>query len=67
MTRRPITSQTVAATAAENAGHPLSKDRAEAQLEAVEAMLQQVEVLRRLPLKDVEPAPLFKPIETKPR
>lgn len=61
--RRPIKADTIAAVAAENAGHPLDKARAAAYAEAFEPILQQLEALRRLPLKDVEPAVIFQPVE----
>ena len=62
--RKPITPATVAAVAAENAGHPLAADRAAAYAEALEPILQQIETLRRLPLKDLEPAMIFRPDES---
>jgi hypothetical protein len=61
--RKPITPATVAAIAAENAGHPLEPGRAAAYAAALEPILQQMQVLRALPLKDVEPAVVFRPVE----
>lgn len=63
--RRPITAETVAAVARENAGHPLEPERAAAYAEALEPILGMMQQLRALPLKDVEPAPVFSPVEGK--
>lgn len=61
--RKPITAETVAAVARENAGHPLESERAAAYAAALEPILGMMEQLRALPLKDVEPAPVFTPVE----
>ena len=61
--RSEITAETVAAVAAQNAGHPLDAARAAGYAAALEPILQQLEVLRGLPLKDVEPAVVFQPME----
>jgi hypothetical protein len=63
--RRPIRPETVAATAAENAGHPLDDARAAAYAEALEPVLQAMESLRALPLKHLEPATVFQPVEAR--
>ncbi|GAB5467025.1 MAG: hypothetical protein Kilf2KO_00550 [Rhodospirillales bacterium] len=65
--RRPLKASTVAAVAAENAGHPVPPERLAALAPMVEAMAQQAEVLRGLPLKEAEPACVFRPIETPKR
>lgn len=65
--REPITAETVAAVAAQNAGHPLDPDRAAAYAAALEPLLDQIAGLRRLPLKDVEPAVVFAAIEVPKR
>lgn len=62
--REPITAETVAAVARQNAGHPLEPARAAAYAAALEPLLEQISTLRRLPLKEIEPAVLFRPIET---
>ncbi len=59
--RRKITAATVSAVAAEIAGHPLDDDRASAYAEAYEPILQAMDQLRKLPLKDIEPAVVFWP------
>jgi hypothetical protein len=61
--RATITAETVAAVAAQNAGHPLEASRAQGYAQALEPILRQMEILRGLPLKDVEPAVIFRPIE----
>ena len=65
--REPITPATVAAVAAQNAGHPLDPDRAAAYAAALEPLLEQIAGLRRLPLKEVEPAVVFAPVEVPKR
>tara|TARA_R110002096_G_scaffold5175_3_gene24192 strand:- start:4748 stop:4960 length:213 start_codon:yes stop_codon:yes gene_type:complete len=59
--REPVTATTVAAVAAQNAGHPLAADRAARYAQSLEPILQMVAGLRGLPLKDVEPAVVFRP------
>ena len=59
--RDPITAATVAAVAAQNAGHPLDAERAARYAQAFEPILQMIAGLRKLPLKDVEPACIFRP------
>ncbi|MGR9092380.1 MAG: hypothetical protein ACU85U_17555 [Gammaproteobacteria bacterium] len=59
--RDPVTAATVAAVAAQNAGHPLDPERASRYAQALEPILQMVASLRELPLKDVEPACIFRP------
>ena len=63
--RSPISVETISAVAAENAGHPLAPDRATALAEALEPVLQNLEALRALPIKDMEPATVFQPVEVK--
>lgn len=63
--RKPVTPETVAGMAAENAGHPLEPARAAEYAEALEPILQGMEVLRALPLKNVEPAVVFQPVEVR--
>ena len=63
--RRNLTVETLSAVAAENAGHPLDPERAATYAEIFEPMLQQLESLRKLPIKDIEPAVVFRPIEAK--
>ncbi len=61
--RSPITVETVMAIAKENAGHPLEPERAATCGEALEPILGMIDAIRSLPLKDIEPAPVFRPIE----
>lgn len=61
--RQQITAGTIAANAAENAGHPLAEERAADYAVAFEPILQLMDSLRALPLKDVEPATVFRPEE----
>lgn len=61
--RDTVTAQTVGLVSRQMTGHPLEAERAAAYAEALEPMLQQIETLRRLPLKDVEPAVVFQPVE----
>lgn len=62
-TRKPVTATTVAAVAAENAGHPLAADRAARYAQTLEPIVNMIASLRELPLKDVEPACVFRPLE----
>ena len=59
--RRIITADTVGAVAAENAGHPIDGARAAGYADALEPILQMMDSLRALPLKNVEPALVFRP------
>lgn len=61
--RQTLSTETVAAVARENAGHPVTAERAATYAGIMEDMLTQLEALRQLPLKDVEPATVFRPIE----
>lgn len=59
--RQPISPTTIAAVAAEIAGHPLDAERAAGYAAAYEPILRAFEQLRRLKLKNVEPACIFIP------
>ena len=61
--RRTVTAESVAAVAAENAGHPLERERAAMLAESLETILQQMDLLRSLPLKEEEPALIYRPAE----
>ncbi len=61
--RSQLTAETVSAVAAQNAGHPLTAERAEGYATVMDGILQQLETIRALPLKDVEPAVVFQPVE----
>lgn len=63
--RSPITAETIMAVARENAGHPLTPETADSYVAALEPILGMMDGIRALPLKDVEPAPVFRPIEVK--
>ncbi len=63
--RQPVSATTIAAVAAEFAGHPLEAERAAAYAAAYEPILRAFEQLRRLPLKNVEPACVFTPGEAR--
>jgi len=65
--REPITAATLTAVARENAAHPLAAERAETYAAIMEGLLQQIDALRGLPLKDLEPATVFQPIEVAKR
>ncbi|HJP34636.1 MAG: hypothetical protein QF609_13005 [Gammaproteobacteria bacterium] len=61
--RESVTSDTIQAVAAQYAGQGLDPTRAEAYLAYAEPIYQMFEGLRALPLKDVEPAIVFQPVE----
>ncbi|MEO1511533.1 MAG: hypothetical protein AAFU70_05625 [Planctomycetota bacterium] len=60
--RRPLSSETVRAVSAENAGNPLSAERAAAAAEGMEPILQLLDGLRAMQIKTVEPAMVFRPL-----
>ena len=62
--RKKIRPETISAVASENAGHPLDDDRAAGYAEALEPILEAIETLRSLPLKNSEPATIFRPVES---
>ncbi len=62
-TRSPITAKTLQSVAAELAGQPIDAEKAAAHAEMFENIMQMVESLRSLPIKDVEPAVIFRPVE----
>ena len=62
-TRSPITPKTLQSVAAELAGHPISAEKAAAHAEIFENIMQMIASLRALPLKNVEPAVIFRPVE----
>jgi hypothetical protein len=59
--RRPVSATTIEAVAAEMAGHPLDAARAASYAAAYEPVLTAMDMLRRLPLKTIEPACVFSP------
>ena len=61
--RKAISAETLMRVARENAGHPIDEARAGAYAEAFEPILQLLDDLRALPLKNMEPAAIFKPEE----
>jgi len=63
--RKPITADTLQAVSAQYAGQALNLERATTYLAYAEPVYQMFEGLRALPLKDVEPAIVFRPIEAK--
>ncbi len=61
--RKPVARQTLAGIAAELADMPVSDDALEGHLSALTPLMREIDRLRALPLKDVEPAPVYAPIE----
>ncbi len=62
--RNPIRAETLQAVAAEYAGQPINADQAKLYLEYMEPICEMFSGLRKLPLKDVEPAVIFRPVVT---
>ena len=62
-TRSPVTAETLKFVSAELAGQPVSSEKAAAHAEIFENIMQMIESLRELPIKDVEPAVIFRPVE----
>jgi Asp-tRNA(Asn)/Glu-tRNA(Gln) amidotransferase C subunit len=64
MTKRsPIKPETLQSVSAELAGQSISSEKAKIHAEVFENIMQMVETLRELPIKDVEPAVIFHPVE----
>ena len=61
--RNPVTPNTLKSVAAELAGQPISAEKAAAHAEMFENIMQMIASLRELPIKDVEPAVIFRPVE----
>ena len=61
--RSPVTPETLKSVADELAGQPVSAEKAAAHAEMFENIMQMIESLRELPIKDVEPAVIFRPVE----
>ena len=61
--RSPITPQTLKSVASELAGQPVSDEKAAMHAEIFENIMQMIATLRDLPIKDVEPAVIFRPVE----
>lgn len=61
--RSPITPETLQSVASELVGEPLSSERAAAHAEAFQGIMQMIESLRSLPIKNLEPAVIFRPVE----
>lgn len=62
-TRKPITPETIAGMAAELAGHPVTPAAAQKQAAVLESVMTMIAGLRALPLKEIEPAPVYRPLE----
>jgi len=58
-----MTPTTLQCVAAELAGQPISAEKAAAHAEMFENIMQMIASLRDLPIKDVEPAVIFRPVE----
>jgi hypothetical protein len=65
--RRKITQSTVKAVAAELAGLPLGPGRVKLHAEVLEDLMNGIAQLRQLPLKNVEPAFIYRPVDPKAR
>lgn len=59
--RSPIRAETIQAVATEYVGQPISAARAKSYLDHMEPIWGMFSSLRELPLKDVEPAIIFRP------
>lgn len=65
--RKKITQATVKGVAGELAALPLAPRRAQLHAEVLEGLMSEIARLRELPLKDVEPAFIYRPLESKAR
>ena len=61
--RKPVDAKTLSAVAAEIADLHVSPETVKNHAAILEPILQGIESFRRLPLKDVEPAVIFHPVE----
>ena len=61
--RKPVEPKTLSAVASEIAGLRISADTAKSHAAILEPILQGIDGLRRLNLKNVEPAVIFHPVE----
>ena len=59
--RPPIRTKTIQAVATEYVGQPISAARAKSYSGHIESIWEMLSGLRKLPLKDVEPAIVFRP------
>ncbi len=59
--RRPLSCDTVLCVSTELAGNPLDPDRAVLVAGAMEPIMKLMDGLRTVPLKEVEPAVVFRP------
>jgi Asp-tRNA(Asn)/Glu-tRNA(Gln) amidotransferase C subunit len=62
--RKAVTPQTLEAVATEIAGESFGADKTAEQAKLFETIMQMIETLRDLPIKDVEPAVTFQPVES---
>jgi len=65
--RKPITAATLEGMAAELADLPLADGRAQLHAEILEGLMTGIAALRELPLKEIEPAFVFRPVERRTR
>ncbi len=65
MVRKNISEETILGLAEEVADLSISKDEIGARAEVMESIMKNIASLRDLPLKEVEPALTYKPIEPK--
>jgi hypothetical protein len=65
MPRKRVTQSTIQGMAGEVAGLPLAPDRAKLHAEVLEGLMSEIARLRELPLKEVEPAFVYRPVELK--
>lgn len=62
--RKPLDPKTLSAIAAEVADLHISAETAKSHAAILEPILKDIERFRQLPLKDVEPAVIFHPVES---
>ncbi|TAM87416.1 MAG: hypothetical protein EPN41_07680 [Candidimonas sp.] len=61
--RTRVSAETLKRVSEQLAGIPVTSTLAEAHVDAIEALMRGVDDLRRLPLKELEPAVMFTPEE----
>lgn len=65
--RKKLTQTTIKGVAGELAALPLGAGRAKLHAETLEGLVSEIARLRDLPLKEVEPAFIYRPIEPRAR
>ena len=61
--RKPINPETIKNLSTELTGLPVDDEKAQIHAEVFETLMKKIELLRSLPIKDIEPAVVFRPVK----